>query len=56
MEWEENVKEIEVECGCSIKIEDSIVVVICAGEIEIEKLRHYLRSAAEVKSNARMGS
>lgn len=48
-------KEKEKECNCCIKIEDSIVVIIC-GEIEIDKLKNCLKTVAEVKGNKILAS
>ncbi|ATW25395.1 hypothetical protein [Candidatus Formimonas warabiya] len=41
------------ECNCCIKIEDSIVVLIC-GDIEIEKVKKCLDSVLEVKGSKKI--
>ena len=50
-----NGKEKEKECNCCIKIEESIVVIIC-GEIEIERLKNCLKTVSDLKDTKILGS
>lgn len=60
MEWDKDKdkdkeKEKEKECKCCIKIEESIVVIIC-DEIEIDKLKDCVKTILEVKGNTNLSS
>ncbi|OPX85514.1 MAG: hypothetical protein A4E53_03508 [Pelotomaculum sp. PtaB.Bin104] len=48
MEWVGNDKEEER--ACKIRIEDSIVVILC-GDVDINKLRECLESVSAMKSH-----
>ncbi|NHM26741.1 hypothetical protein G7K71_07035 [Desulfofundulus sp. TPOSR] len=55
MDWGKDIikdggKEKEKECNCCIKIEDSIVIIIC-GEDDIHQLCDSLKQVAELKNN-----
>ncbi|MDS1030973.1 hypothetical protein RDV78_11085 [Bacillota bacterium LX-D] len=46
----EKLKEKEKECNCCIKIEDSIVIIIC-GDIENDKIKNCLDTIVGEKGN-----
>ena len=52
MDYEKEKKESE--CNCRIKIEDSIVLIVC-GEVDIKQLKENLKTIIEVKENITIG-
>jgi predicted Zn-dependent peptidase len=45
-------KKEKEECHCTIKIEDSIVVLIC-GDVDVDKLKESLEAVNGAKANKR---
>lgn len=52
MEWGME-KDKHQENGCVIKIEDSIVIIIC-GEVDVDRLRESLQTVSHVKSSSKL--
>lgn len=48
-------KKEENECACCIKIEESIVVIIC-GEVDMDNLKKCLQTALDAKDNTNLES
>jgi hypothetical protein len=43
------------ECNCRIKIDNSIVIIIC-GDIDVDRLRDSLKTLVDLKGNAKLVS